>query len=411
MSLTLLIDLDNTLLTNSVDAFVPAYMKALSEYMTPYVNPDRFFGALLSATRQMVKNQDPDCYLKDVFDANFYTRLGVSADDLRPYLDQFYVEVFPSLKHLTETKPGAMQLVQDAIKRDYHIVIATNPLFPLTAIEQRLDWAGLSVDRYPFAFVPSYESVHFAKPNPALLAELLARLGWSKEPAIMVGDDLENDIHCAHELGLPTYLVNGQLRNPDSSPVHGAGKIEQLLGWIDSHSPDQLKPVFSAPSALVAILRSTPAALHSLCQITPVELWNQRDEPGEWCQTEILCHMRDVEADVNLPRLVKVIRESNPFIPGQDTDPWAEERGYIKQNGLQALGQFSASRNKLLALLSNLKPEDWQRPARHAIFGPTTLHELVSIITGHDQLHIQQLTSLIKTIQLSASQAFSGNQS
>jgi FMN phosphatase YigB (HAD superfamily) len=401
VSLTLLLDLDNTLLTNSVDTFVPAYMKALSEFMTPYVNPERFFGALLYATRQMVQNQDPDCYLKDVFDANFYPRLGVSAEDLRSPLERFYAEVFPTLKILTEAIPESIQLVDEALKRNYQIVIATNPLFPFTAIEQRLNWAGLSLDQYPFAFVPSYESVHFAKPNPALLAELLARLGWSPEPVVMVGDDQENDIRCAQELGLPTYLVNENGANQDSFSVHGAGKIEQLLNWLDSRSIDQLKPDFSSPSALIAILRATPASLQSLCWTIQADLWNQRNEPGEWCQAEILCHLRDVETEVNLPRLEKVIRESNPFIPGHDTDPWADEREYIKQSGMQALGQFSASRKNLLALLSRLKPEDWRRPARHAIFGPTTLHELVSIITGHDQLHIQQLKSFIETTKLS----------
>ncbi len=399
MSLTLLIDLDNTLLTNSVETFVPAYMKALSEFMAPFINPDQFFKALLAATRKMLQNQDPGCYLKDVFDTSFYPQLGVTPEDMRPHLEKFYAEVFPTLKHLTKPRPEAIHLVRTALDRGYRVAVATNPLFPLTAIEQRLSWAGLSPDEYPFAYVPSYESIHFAKPNPAFLAEMLARLGWSKEPAIMIGDDPDNDIQCAKELGIPAYLVDGNISGFSSPIAHGAGSLTEVLPWIDSLAPDDLQPDYTSPIALQAILRSTPAALYSLCHMLPLEQWNLRSQPGEWSQTEILCHLRDVETELNLPRLNNVIQETNPFIPGKDTDRWAEERDYISQDGSQALSQFSTSRMRLLALLSQLQPEDWQRPARHAIFGPTTLHELVTIISGHDQLHIQQLHSLIQSFR------------
>lgn len=397
MSLTLLIDLDNTLLTNSVETFVPAYMKALSDYMAPFINPDRFFGALLAATRKMLQNRDPECYLKDAFDANFYPQLGVTPEDLRPPLERFYAEVFPTLRPLTKERPEAIRLVENALDRGYRIAIATNPLFPLTAIEQRLTWAGLSPERYPFAFVPSYESVHFAKPDPAFLAELLAYLGWSKEPVVMIGDDLENDIRCADDLGVPSYLVDGHPTEFNPRLLHGAGSLTEFLPWVDATTPDHFHTDFATPIALQAILRSTPAAIQSLSRKLKLEQWNIRIQPKEWSQTEILCHLRDVETEVNLPRLEKVVQETNPFIPGQDTDRWAEERTYISQNGEQALGQFIASRKKLLALLAKLQPEDWQRTARHAIFGPTTLHELVRIISGHDQLHIQQLHSLVQS--------------
>jgi hypothetical protein len=103
-----------------------------------------------------------------------------------------------------------------------------------------------------------------------------------------------------------------------------------------------------------------------------------------------------VGAEVNVPRLARVIQESNPFIAGQDTDPWADQRGYIQQSGSMALAGFSAARKQLIDLLVQLSPRDWQRPARHAIFGPTSLQELVSIIAGHDRLHIRQIFAFIQ---------------
>jgi FMN phosphatase YigB (HAD superfamily) len=400
LSLTLLLDLDDTLLTNPMDQFVAAYLRLLADHVSPYIQPDTFLDALLAATRLMSQNTDPDCLLKDVFDNRFYPAIGKTPEELSELFVSFYLHKFPQLQSLTAPRPEAILLVQEAFRRNYQVVIATNPLFPLTAIKQRLEWAGLSPAVYPFALVPSYETMHFAKPNPAFLAELLARLGWPEEPAIMIGNDPDIDISCSRCLGLPSFLVTDQPNgSSDLDPRQASGTLEQVLTWIDSTSAEQLTPDFTSPETMMAVLRSTPAAISSLSQPLSAEAWSQRVVSGEWCPTEIICHLWDVDAEVNLLRLQKVISEKNPFIPGQDTDPWAEDRGYIHRDGWQAFQRFSASRKKLINLLAGLADEDWGRPARHAIFGPTTLHELVSIICGHDRLHVRQLYTNIQAQQ------------
>ncbi len=404
MTITFLLDMDGTLLDNSVRTFVPAYMAAFARHLAALVDLKRLNEALLTSTRQMILNQDPGCTLQDVFDSNFYPRVGISRAELAPVLVEFFADVYPDLKYLTGRKPEAIEFVQQAFEREYRVAVATNPLFPLTAIDQRLEWAGLSPREYPFAVVPGAENVHFAKPNPAFLAELLAVMGWPEGPAIMVGDDLDNDIRCAQALGLPTYAVASHYgdhprdHNVDAhlSPApHGSGSLSELLIWIDSVPADELKADMSGPSALLAVLRSTAAALNTLCRQIATGSWNQRPQLDEWSPVEILCHLRDVEQEVNLPRLNKVLGEPNPFIPGQDTDAWAQERTYLDQNGELALISFVSSRMQLIEMVSRLDESDWQRPARHAIFGPTNLQELVRIITGHDRLHIRQLYSII----------------
>jgi FMN phosphatase YigB (HAD superfamily) len=55
--------------------------------------------------------------------------------------------------------------------------------------------------------IPSYETFHFAKPNPAYFAEFLAQLGWPKTPIVMVGNDVESDIGAARQLGLPVFWM------------------------------------------------------------------------------------------------------------------------------------------------------------------------------------------------------------
>jgi HAD superfamily hydrolase (TIGR01549 family) len=392
VSLTLLLDLDDTLLHNHINEFLPAYLKLLSGELEPFAPPEAIVAQLLSATGKMAANQRPDCTLKQVFEAAFYPPLGLAPEDLQAALWHFYEEIFPRLQSLTRPKAEAVSLVQAAFERGYRVAVATNPLFPRRAIEHRLAWAELPVDQYPFELISTYETFHFSKPNPAYYAEILGRLNWPEGGILMVGDDWKRDIQGASQLGLATYwLANGAAPTGEHHGASGSGELGQLLNWIEAAGEEKLLPDYNAPSAMLATLRATPAVLDTLCGDLAMEAWSVHPQPEEWCPTEILCHLRDVDQEVNLARIRRVLQENDPFLSGKDTDPWADERKYICQDGPQALHEFTTARMKLLDLLEAATSEDWERTARHAILGPTTLRELVRIVAEHDRLHVRQV--------------------
>jgi len=388
----LLFDLDDTLLGNMTNTFVPAYMQTMANRLAVVADPTLFIRTLLAAIRQMVEDLNPDHTLEEKFDAAFYPALGVVRQEVQGLFDAFYSEDYPRLRSLTQFKPDAVSVVHQVLDRGDQAAIATNPLYPRSAILQRLDWAGLPADKIPFALIPSYETFHYSKPNPAFYAEFMAQLGWPKSSVVMVGNDVNLDINGARQLGLSVFwMTNGAKASWDGQgeiPPHG--ELTDLIPWIDASEPVQLPTNFNSPEALLAVLRSTPAALATLCRQKPDNL-SGRPTFNEWSPSEVLCHLRDVDAEVNYERLQKVLNERNPFIPGQDTDQWAEARQYCLQDGLEALTDFTKERIQVLRLLENLSKEDWDRPARHAIFGPTSLRELVNIIAGHDILHVQQV--------------------
>ena len=197
MSLTLLLDLDDTLLDSNMNAFIPAYFQKLAGYLADRVSPDELVKYLMIGTRQMMSNSDPRQTLRETFDANFYRPLGLDREQMRPVLETFYDEIFPTLQVLTKPKPEAVAFVDWAVAQGYRIAISTNPLFPRKAIYHRLRWAGLDPQKYPFEVITSYEEFHFSKPNPAYFAEVLARMGWLDGPVLLVGDDPELDITIA----------------------------------------------------------------------------------------------------------------------------------------------------------------------------------------------------------------------
>ena len=404
MTITLLLDLDDTLLSHSHNAFIPAYLAALGQHLSPYVDPDKMVPTLLAATRQMMVGGTMERTLEETFSAAFYPPLDLDREALRPTLEDFYTHKYPLLRSLTYPRPEAIKLVQQALERGYQIGISTSPLFPRTATLQRLDWAGLSLRDYPLRLVSTFESFHFAKPAPTYFAEFLAQMGWPEGPILVVGDDANLDILPAQECGLPVFWTPLDPAQPWDfpSPPPPRGDLADVLKWLDQTPADSLLPDLSTPGALKAILRATPAALDTLTARLKPDLWNQRPAQNEWSAAEVLCHLRDVENEVNLPRVERSLSEENPFITGQNTDLWAEERNYLQQSLPEALRAFQAHRTRLLAILEPLTRQEWQRPIRHAIFGPTTFQDVVRIIVDHDRIHTQQIELISRVPSASA---------
>jgi FMN phosphatase YigB (HAD superfamily) len=389
MTITLLLDLDDTLLDTNMDAFIPAYFKALSVALADVVAPEVMLPALMGGTKAMMLNTDPGLYLREIFDAHFFPKLGMERKALQDRIDQFYEEIFPGLGPLTHQVPEAIRLVDWAFEQGHRVAIATNPLFPLRAIQHRLTWAGLPPEKYPFALVSSYETFHFTKETVAYYPELLGQLGWPDEPVVMVGDDIEREVKPTQAAGVPVYWVRKTMESAGFETIP-QGSLEAFQAWLEGRDRETLKQSFDSSSAMLACLRSTPAALASLTDPLTAEAWKSIPAEGEWCLTEVICHLRDVEREVNLPRLHKVLEEDNPFLPGMVTDVWVKEHNSASEDGPRALKEFLTARKETLALLDRLDSE-WMRPARHAIFGPTTLKELVRIMAGHDRAHIQQV--------------------
>jgi hypothetical protein len=102
-----------------------------------------------------------------------------------------------------------------------------------------------------------------------------------------------------------------------------------------------------------------------------------------------------MELEVNQPRLQRLLTEPEPFIAARSTDQWAEERGYLQADGRAAFNDFMAARLATLKTVKGLGEGDWARKARHSIFGPTTLLEMVGFMATHDRIHIQQIWKLL----------------
>jgi HAD superfamily hydrolase (TIGR01549 family) len=230
-----LFDLDNTLLLNDMQTFMPAYFGLLHRHVPPSFEPDIFVQDVLHCTRVMMADKDTAVSNRDTFWAAFCKQTNGDRAMLEAHFDDFYREQFPQLQTLTQSVPQTADLIQTCLQANLQIVIATNPVYPRQAVEHRLTWAGIPVTSFPYALVTDYENMHTTKPHVTYYEEILDKIDCSPEQALMVGDNWENDIAPAAKLGLFTYWIhfNGE-EPPQPEPATKYGSFDQLFALIAS---------------------------------------------------------------------------------------------------------------------------------------------------------------------------------
>lgn len=207
---SVLFDLDGTLLPLDQDAFFREYLKHMGRRAASIAEPKQFINQLLASTGTMINSKDKTKTNQQVFWEDFLANVGIAEDVLVPVMDNFYEMDFVLVKPTTRASKAARQAVMAVLELGLEVVVATNPIFPIHAVRQRIDWAGLG--DINFKHVTSYEHCHFCKPNPDYYREIVDRIGRQPQECLMVGNDVEEDLAAA-KIGMKTYLVTDCLLN------------------------------------------------------------------------------------------------------------------------------------------------------------------------------------------------------
>ncbi|MCD4687353.1 MAG: HAD hydrolase-like protein [Anaerolineae bacterium] len=397
----ILLDLDDTLLGNPTEQFVTRYLALLGGFLGERLGIEPAIArALVAAVQAIVRSDDPRRTNWETFYGAFDPLLaetGVTRVAFDPVVKEFYRDVYPQLQPLTQRRPGARLLVEWLLARDYRVAVATNPFFPRTAIEQRLAWAGVPVDAVEFAIVTTLDNMHYAKPHPAYYEEVLARVGVQADEAIMVGDDWKNDIVPAWHAGLNTFWVCQDCAVSDDQSVlpDGSGSLADFACRVqDENWLEMLEPLPRTIPQIAPRMNGNLAALLGIVHEAPDHVWSLRPDEEEWTPMEVLCHMHESETELQRPRFEIIAREENPFL-SQPKEPPAPASRVCPENALLVAAAFAKERARTVEYLTALTPEQWARPARHYIFGPTTMLEMAHFTAQHDRLHITQLCQTI----------------
>jgi hypothetical protein len=122
--------------------------------------------------------------------------------------------------------------------------------------------------------------------------------------------------------------------------------------------------------------------------------WRARPAPAEWAPVEILCHLRDEEAEDFGARVRVVVEGGTAFTP-IDPERWAVERRYLEADGPAALAEFRARRAASLAFLRTVAPERLTAAVTHPRAGRLSGLDVLAAWVTHDRLHLAQLAATL----------------
>lgn len=228
---TILFDLDGTLLPMDQDKFTKSYFKQLSMKVAPLgYEPKSLISAIWRGMEAMVENTGT-CTNEKAFWNSFEKDYGKRVFKDKHIFDDFYKVEFQNAKSDCGFNPLVKDTITEIKNMGYRTVLATNPIFPSSATESRIRWAGLEPD--DFEIYTTYENSIHCKPNPEYYNDILKTIDCSADECLMVGNNVDEDM-IAKTLGMKVFLITDCLindKNEDIS-VYPNGSFPELLFYI-----------------------------------------------------------------------------------------------------------------------------------------------------------------------------------
>ena len=230
---TVLFDLDGTLLPMDQDNFVKYYFGLLARKLAPLgYDPSALPGHIWAGTEAMVRN-DGSRTNEEAFWEKFSQFYGTDVRKDEPVFREFYEKEFSGARAACGFNPKAAETVSVLKARGLRLVLATNPLFPAVATENRIRWAGLEPS--DFSLYTTYENACRCKPNPGYYRDILEKIGAEPGECLMVGNDVTED-GAAAQLGIPVFLLTDCLINRHGADISHfpQGSFGELMAYIDT---------------------------------------------------------------------------------------------------------------------------------------------------------------------------------
>lgn len=223
-------DMDGTLLPMDQDTFVNGYFSLLCRKVANKIEPKAFVSAIWSGVKAM-GTSNGQVSNREAFWRDFESKTGLDRTYFETICDEFYAGDFKKAIAYTTANPLAKEAVLLSYKKAKHVVLATNPLFPLVAQKTRLSFIDLTAD--DFDYITAYEQQHYIKPDLRYYKSLLKQFDVKPSECLMIGNDENEDAYPCKELGIDFYLVNDCRIKSSQHPYNGInGSFSDLLDYL-----------------------------------------------------------------------------------------------------------------------------------------------------------------------------------
>jgi hypothetical protein len=114
-------------------------------------------------------------------------------------------------------------------------------------------------------------------------------------------------------------------------------------------------------------------------------------KPGEWNLHQIVFHMRDVNAEVYLPRLKRIVEEWNPTFENFDGKQWMATHYDAGENLDDMVDELATQCVETADWLESLPETDWERLGTHPSLGTHALEWWADRTLKHIEEHLAQV--------------------
>lgn len=226
----IIFDLDGTLLPQDQNEFIQNYFYALTKKIVREgFDAKTFIKGIHLGTEAMLKNTGKKTNERVFWEA-FEKATGHKEEEVSDTFLDYYTHEFNQLGKQVKPYKGINELLILLKEKGYNLILATNPLFPPIATQNRIKWAG--VDASVFTHITTYDNSRFSKPNILYYKEIFENFNILPNESLMIGNDMIEDM-VVTELGCDIYIVTNHLINKTNLELpEKASDMKNLIKYL-----------------------------------------------------------------------------------------------------------------------------------------------------------------------------------
>lgn len=237
-------DLDGTLLAMDVPDFLERYFDQLRHCARDCGFNDAVMVDMVAIGFSAMGSHDPGVTNEQAFWQSAWEYLShllekgekhlpESLQALKALVATFYDDYFYQVGSHLPVMAEAEEVVATLDEAGYPLYLTTMPLFPVSAVRDRLAWAQVNPDH--FTRITTWDNSTSVKPMHAYYRENLMAAGALDTPerVLMVGNNTRDDMACLG-VGMDGFLVTNLLINDAYLDLQQLqhGTLADLLGYV-----------------------------------------------------------------------------------------------------------------------------------------------------------------------------------
>jgi hypothetical protein len=147
-------------------------------------------------------------------------------------------------------------------------------------------------------------------------------------------------------------------------------------------------------------LHAAPVRLREVTRGVPPELLRVPPGPFAWSANDVLAHLRAC-SDKWGECATRIVQEDRPQLRGTEPRIWITKTDYPDLEFAPSLRAFVRQRKALLAVLDELRPDDWLRTGTLVGAGKPvdlTAHSYAERLARHERPHVTQVAKALAAV-------------